>query len=113
MTDPTPSSASAPAPVGENPGKTLGIVAVILAFVFSVLGLILGFVAKRQSAAAGFTNGPATAAIVISIIVIVLWIAGAVVALTLGGTVLDEIAAKCAELGPGIHEIDGVTYTCG
>ena len=112
MTMPTPPSASAPVPSGENPGKTLGIVALVLAFVFAVVGLILGFVARRQSAAAGFTNGPATAAIVVSIIVIVLWIGVIIAALVAGATVFDELAAKCAELGPGIHEIDGVTYTC-
>jgi len=53
MTEPTPYS-SAPA---ENPavypGKTLGIVALVLAFLFTLLGLILGIVANDQSKAVG------------------------------------------------------------
>lgn len=112
MTDPAQPTAPAPAPTGENPGRGLGIAALVFAFFFAVVGLILGFVAKRQSAAAGHPNGPAAAAIAVSIVVIVLWLAGAVVALTFGATAFEALEAKCAELGPGIHEVDGTTYTC-
>jgi hypothetical protein len=42
------------------PGKTLGIVGLVLAFVMPLLGLILSIVAKVQSRGAGAKNTPAT-----------------------------------------------------
>lgn len=72
MTDaPPPSYQSAPAPA-VNPGQTLGIVALILAFFFQLLGLILGIVALNQSKKVGMKNGLAVAAIWISVILMVL-----------------------------------------
>jgi hypothetical protein len=71
MTTPAPTPAPAAAVV---PGKTLGIVALILAIVAAPVGAILGFVAKAQSKGAGVKNTPATAAIVIGIILTVLWL---------------------------------------
>lgn len=58
----------APAPAPVVPGKTLGIVALIVTFFFSVVGLILGLVARSQSKAAGVQNTPATVAIILGII---------------------------------------------
>lgn len=55
-----------PAPVSD--GKTLGIVGLVLAFLFSLAGLIVSIIARNQSKAAGVPNGPATAGIIISII---------------------------------------------
>lgn len=71
MTD-APNPYANAAPVAENPGKTLGIVALVLAFFFSLVGLILGIIANNQSKAVGMTNGPAKAAIILSIIFMVL-----------------------------------------
>ena len=72
MTDaPPPAYQSAPAPA-VNPGQTLGIVALILAFFFQLLGLILGIVALNQSKKVGMKNGLAVAAIWISAILMVL-----------------------------------------
>ena len=63
----------APAAPAVVPGKTLGIVALILAILpFQLIGLILGIVANGQSKKAGVKNGPAKAAIIISIILMVL-----------------------------------------
>src|SRR3546814_8543964 len=47
-----------------------------LAFVFTIVGLILSIIANGQSKAAGYKNGPAKAGIIISIIFIVLGIIG-------------------------------------
>ena len=105
----TPAPAAPPA----SDGKTLGIVGVVLAIVLPLVGLIVSIIARSQSKRAGVPNGPATAGIVISIILMVLGlIAG--IALGLGGVALfGGIAQVCAEYGPGVWEIDGVTYTCG
>ena len=100
------------AAVAENPGKTLGIVALIASFFISLLGLILGIVALNQSKKAGFTNGPAKAAIILSIIFMVLGVIAAILFITLGAAAVNAAAQMCAELGAGEHTVDGVTYTC-
>ena len=72
MTTPAPAPTPAAAPV--VPGKTLGIVALIVAFFFSVVGLILGIVARNQSKAAGVPNTPATVAIILGIVFTVIYV---------------------------------------
>ncbi|MDP3209142.1 MAG: DUF4190 domain-containing protein [Rhodoglobus sp.] len=109
MTDaaPAPAPMGAPAP---SDGKTLGVVALVVAFFFSVIGIILGFVAKGQSKRAGVKNTPATVAIVLGFIFLVV---GIIIAVAVGGGV-GALAGQCAEYGPGIHELpNGVTLTCG
>ena len=61
-----------PAPAPVVPGKTLGIVALIVTFFASVIGLILGIVARNQSKAAGVENTPAKVAIILGIVFTVL-----------------------------------------
>lgn len=108
MTD-APPPAAAPAYAAPVPGKTLGIVALIVTFFFSLIGVILGFVARSQSSAAGVKNTPATVAIVLGLIFLV----GQILFFVLGGAALfGGLAAACQQLGPGVHEVDGVTYTC-
>ena len=70
MTTPAPAPAPGPAPVSD--GKTLGIVGLVLAFVFSLAGLIVSIIANNQSKAAGVQNTPAKVGIVLSIIFLVL-----------------------------------------
>lgn len=70
MTTPAPTPAPGSAPVSD--GKTLGIVGLVLAFVFSIAGLIVSIIANNQSKAAGVENGPAKAGIILSIIFLVL-----------------------------------------
>ena len=104
MTDATP----APAP--SVPGKTLGIVGLVLAFLFPLLGLILSIVARVQSKNAGVKNTPATVGIVLSIIFLVV---GAIVAIAvgIGGA---SLFGMCAGLEPGVYTLeDGGTLTCG
>lgn len=84
---PAPAYSAAPAAV---PGKTLGIVAIPVALFFSVIGIILGFVAMSQSKKAGAKNTPAVVAIILGFVSIVLTII--VIALIAAG-----IAAACAD----------------
>jgi hypothetical protein len=103
MTTPVPASA----PVSD--GKTLGIVGLVLAFLFSLAGLIVSIIARGQSKRAGVTNTPATVGIVISIIGIIITAIWIVVAI-LG---FAALASACADLGPGIHTLDnGGVLTC-
>ncbi len=68
MTTPAP----APAPVAD--GKTLGIVGLVLAFVFPLAGLIVSIIAKNQSKAVGVENTPAKIGVILSIIFLVLYV---------------------------------------
>jgi len=102
------------------PGKGLGIAGLIVAiagfFVFQIIapiaGLIMSIIARRQSREAGFENGPAKAGIIVSIIALVIGlIIGiiVIVAIVAGASALVE---ACQGLGPGVHEVNGVRYTC-
>lgn len=107
-TPPPPAAAPAPAAV---PGKTLGIVALILAFLAPLIGAILGFVAKAQSKAAGIKNTPATAAIVIGLILTVLYL---VLLIAIPIITASTLGAACAGLEPGVYDTgNGTTLTCG
>ena len=106
---PTPGARVAPPPGVDYPGKTLGIVGLVLAFISAIIGLIISIVANNQSKAAGYTNTPAKIGIIVGIIMTVI----AVIIVIVAVVVLGGVAAQCAGLGPGVHEVDGVTYTCG
>jgi hypothetical protein len=83
-----------PAPAAV-PGKTLGIVAVIFAFLAPLIGAILGFVAKSQSKKVGAKNTPATVAIVLGLLFTVLYIVIVVVVTT-------SLGAACNVPGSGV-----------
>lgn len=107
-----PAYGYAPGATGEDPGRTLGIVALVLAFVFSLAGLIVGIVARNKSKAAGHKNGLATAAIWLSIAFMVIGIIIAIVLIAGGVALVGGLSEACNELGTGVWEVDGVTYTC-
>ncbi|PYI65284.1 hypothetical protein CVV68_18915 [Arthrobacter livingstonensis] len=62
-----------PAPYGqppygapmEDPGKTLGIVGLVLCFVVPLAGLIVSIIGKKKSRVAGFTNTPAKVGVIL------------------------------------------------
>ncbi|MBP2414541.1 hypothetical protein JOF48_003340 [Arthrobacter stackebrandtii] len=64
-----------PGPYGApavDPGKTLGIISIILPFVgLGLVGLILGIIGKVKSKKAGFKNTPALVGIIISVVAII------------------------------------------
>jgi hypothetical protein len=105
-------STPAPAPAPASDGKTLGIVGLVLAFLFSLAGLIVSIIARNQSKRAGVPNTPATVGIVISIIGLVLGLIWIIVAIVGGAALFGGLAQVCATYGPGVWEVDGVTYTC-
>lgn len=112
-----PAPAAAPystpgAATGEDPGRMLGIVALILAFFVQIAGLIVGIIARNKSKEAGYQNGFATAAIWISIVLMVLGILIAIAVIAGGAALFSGISETCTELGSGTFEVDGVTYEC-
>ncbi|WP_368497546.1 DUF4190 domain-containing protein [Herbiconiux sp. A18JL235] len=101
-------------------GKGLGIAGLIagiagffiLPIVAPIAGLIMSIIGRNQSRAAGVPNGPAKAGIIVSIISLVLGIIITIVVIVIVVAAAGSIAEACAELGPGTHYIDGITYTC-
>jgi heme/copper-type cytochrome/quinol oxidase subunit 2 len=106
--DPAPASPGGYSPVAEDPGRTLGIVGLVLSIVANVIGLIISIIAFTKSKKAGFKNTPALAGIIIGAVLTAISI---VVTIFLVIAAM-KLAGHCADLGPGIHQVGGVTYTC-
>jgi Ca2+/H+ antiporter len=71
MTDNKPVAA----PAGTDyPGKTLGIVGLIVAIFANLIGLIISAIALNQSKKAGYKNTPALAGVIVGAILLVLGI---------------------------------------
>jgi Ca2+/H+ antiporter len=69
------------APAGTTyPGKTLGIVGLVVAIFFNVIGLIISAIALVQSKKAGYKNTPALVGLIIGIVLTVLGIIFGIVA---------------------------------
>ncbi|QDP94855.1 hypothetical protein FOE78_02020 [Microlunatus elymi] len=95
-------------PVAQDPGRTLGIVGLVLSIVANVIGLIISIIAFTKSKKAGFKNTPALAGIIIGGILTAISIIVTIIVIV----VAVKVAGHCADLGPGVHVEGGVTYTC-
>lgn len=73
------SNLQTPTPGTDYPGKTLGIVGLVLAIVFNLIGLIISIIANQQSKAAGYKNTPAKIGIIVGAILLVLGIIVAII----------------------------------
>ncbi len=114
-----PQYASAPPPAygppadAPVPGRTMGIVAFILSFFVQLIALILGIIALVQSRKAGQKNGWAVAAIIISIVLMVL---GAILIFALVIPLLtfsSEALQACQAVGfEGTVEVRGLPVDC-
>ncbi|WP_164743408.1 DUF4190 domain-containing protein [Microbacterium sulfonylureivorans] len=101
------------APAAVDPGKTMGIVALVAVFFISILGLILGYVARSQSKKAGFSNTPAKIAIILGWIFLVLSIIAVIALIVIAFAAAGSIAELCRGMDPGVYTTDtGVTVTC-
>ncbi|MEO7005537.1 MAG: DUF4190 domain-containing protein [Terrimesophilobacter sp.] len=85
----------APPPGTDYPGKTLGIVGLILAFVFTLAGLICSIIALTQSRRAGYKNGIALAGVIVSGAFIVIGILIAIVVVMVVVSACTSGAAVC------------------
>jgi hypothetical protein len=72
-----------PPPGTDYPGKTLGIVGLVLAFVFTLAGLVCSIIALTQSRRAGYKNGIALAGVIVSAAFIVIGIIAVIVVIGL------------------------------
>lgn len=95
-----------------DPGKTMGIIALILPFVgFSLVGLVLGIVARIKSRKAGFKNMPALIAIILGAVVTVASIIAIIALIAFFGNVADEIRVACQN-GAETVTINGQVISC-
>ncbi len=96
----------------SSPGRVLGIVGLILAFLAPVIGLILSIVALVQSKKAGVRNGLALAGVIVGAAFTAAILAVILIAtITFGGRVGTALDL-CAQNGPGTYTQDGTTITC-
>ncbi len=112
-----PYTAAPPAPYGAPasptiPGKTMGIVAFILSFFVQLIALILGIVALVQSKKAGYKNGWAVAAIIISAVLMVIGTIIAIVVISQFAGLAAQIAEHCVPGGSGFVELWGQQVPC-
>ncbi|KQO96571.1 DUF4190 domain-containing protein [Leifsonia sp. Leaf264] len=66
----------------DDPGRTLGIIGLVLAIFFNIIGLIVSIVAYNKSRKAGYSNGFAVAGIIVGAVLLIL--AGVLTLLLLG-----------------------------
>lgn len=74
----------------DYPGKTLGLVGLILAIVVPLVGLILSIVAQNQSKAAGYPNQLAKIGVIIGAILLVLGIIGSILYFVTIGSMMSS-----------------------
>ena len=109
----------APAPMpAEVPGKTMGIVGLVLAFVFAPVGIIVSAIGMSQSKKAGYKNTLALVGLILSIVFTIIWVVSIILfimaAAVAASHVNDIYAEICTQmgLGPGPHDVNGQTITC-
>jgi len=109
-----PSGTSASAPVGTDPGKTLGIIALVLSIVVSIVGAIVGIVARSKSKKAGYKNGFALAAIIIGFVLFALQVIGVIIAIVVGVAAAGLLQDACGDQPSGtvVETSDGVQFVC-
>lgn len=99
MTDPAVPPPAQPSPAyaapAAVPGKTLGIVGLIVDFFMPVLGLILSIVGKVQSNRVGAKNTPATVGIILGIVFIVVYVIVVIAVIALTAAACTSGAATC------------------
>ncbi|MHA7295488.1 DUF4190 domain-containing protein [Arthrobacter sp. HLT1-21] len=97
----------------ENPGKTLGIVGLILSLIpgLNIVGLIISIVAMVKSRKARMGNGFALAGIIIGALAVIATIV-MVIAFVAFIPVITELAEFCQQTGPGQQTFQGEPVQC-
>lgn len=109
---PDPASLPGPYPVAPPaPGPTLAIVGLVTAAIpcTALVGLVVSIVVLVRGRRGGV---PGRGLAVAGVVVGALWLVAGVVALALGAFGIATLWETCTDLGDGVHQVDGVTYTC-
>lgn len=79
------------APAGTDyPGKTLGVVGLIVAIFFNLIGLIISAIALNQSKKAGYKNTPALVGVIIGAVLLGI---GIIVSIVFGAAIIAAISS--------------------
>ena len=81
----------APPPGVDYPGKTLGIVGLVLAILVPLVGLIISVVANNQSKAAGYPNQLAKIGIIVGAILTALYVIGFIISAIISAAAFSTI----------------------
>lgn len=97
----------------ENPGRTLGITGLILAFIpfLNPVGLILSIVALVKSRRAGMGNGLAVAGIIVGALATIILVLSIILIVAVAPFV-GEVAELCEQTGPGPQVYQGQEIEC-
>jgi len=113
-----------PPPGTDYPGKTLGVVGLIVAIFANVIGIVISAIALDQSKRAGFRNDPAKAGVIVGSVLlgvgllvglvfgVIAIVIGLTAALVVPYSVSQEASTPAPYLGPGPSEpaIPGETW---
>lgn len=111
--NPSQQQTATPQKQASDPGQTLGILSLVFAFLFPLVGLVLGIIGHSKSKKAGYKNGLSVAGIVLSIVFMVLTILFFILVFGLGIWAFNETQKICDQYGPGEHYVNGTSYNCG
>jgi hypothetical protein len=89
---------------GDFPGRTLGIVGLILSFFTTLVGLIVSAIALSQSKKAGYKNGPALAGVIIGSVLSGLVLIFVVVSIIISVTTSLAVLGVAAGAGGGASD---------
>ena len=92
----------------RDPGRVLGIVGFILAFLVSPAGIIVSAIGLFKSRKSGNKNGLALAGLILSIVFFIISIVIIVSLVAAAVSLLNH----CTELGGGVQQFNGVPITC-
>ena len=81
---------AAPTHTAEDPGKTLGIVGLVLAIVAPLVGVIVSAIALNTSKKAGFENKLGKIGLIVGIVLTILGIIGAIAYVALIGSMMQN-----------------------
>ncbi len=89
------------------PSRTLAIIGLVTAIIpcTALVGLVISIIALVRARRGGGGRGMAIAGVVVG----ALWVVATVAFFAFG---LATLWSTCQDLGNGVHEVDGVTYTC-
>ena len=107
---------SAPPPGGsftaDPTARLMGILALVMAFVFPLAGIVLGAIGVSMAKRTGSTNSIAKVGLVLSIVFTAIIVIVTVLVIVFSVGLFSEVFRVCQELGDGTHNYNGVTYNC-
>jgi len=112
LPDRTPQPYGPPAPSGDDPARTLGLIALLLAIFLNIVGAIVGIVALSKSRKAGHKNGFALAAIIVGFTLFVISLIVGIVIAVFFAQVASELATACQGLSGQEITYRGVSFVC-